>query len=34
MLESARIAFHYALECYIMGEVELPEYSAFENEIT
>ena len=33
ILQSARIAFHYALECYIMGETELSEFQQFEIEI-
>ena len=33
ILQSGRLAFHYALECYIMGETELPEYQQFESEI-
>jgi len=33
MLHSARLAFHYSLEAFIMGELELPDYKAFEDEI-
>lgn len=29
ILKSGRLAFHYALEAFIMGEVELPEFKAF-----
>lgn len=30
ILKSGRLAFHYALECFIMGEVEPGEYRSFE----
>lgn len=33
VLHSARLAFHFALESFILGEVDLPEYGTFEAEL-
>jgi hypothetical protein len=30
ILQSGRLAFHYALESFIMGEMDLPDYKTFE----
>ena len=30
LLQSARLAFHFSLESFIMGEMDLPEPSSFE----
>ena len=30
ILQSARLAFHYALEAFIMGEMDLPDFKTFE----
>ena len=33
LLNAGRLAFHYSLEAFIMGEVDLPEFSEFEGTI-
>jgi len=33
ILQSARLAFHYALEAFIMGEMDLPDFKTFEEEV-
>jgi len=33
ILQSARLAFHFSLESFIMGEMDQPEPGSFENEI-
>jgi hypothetical protein len=33
VLKSARLAFHYALEAFAMGDMDIGEYQTFEDEI-
>lgn len=33
VLQSARLAFHFSLESFIMGEMELPDPTSFKSEI-